>query len=89
VFTINGEEVSIGAKIDAWCCWRSLNGFDYLALASEKGAIYVAEVMHLEERVLVSQLPSPVVTVAFVESCQVIVAVSELGTIAVVPFMTG
>jgi hypothetical protein len=90
VFTINGEKVSqvaVGVGIDAWCCWKSSNGFDYLALAGEKGAIYVADVMHLEKKVLVSQLPNPVVTVAFVESCQVIIAVSELGTIAVVPFM--
>jgi hypothetical protein len=90
VFTINGErvaDVAVGIKIDAWCGWRSLNGFDYVALASEKGAIYVANVMHLEEKVLVSQFPNPVVTVAFVESCQVIVAVSALGTIAAMPFM--
>jgi hypothetical protein len=48
-----------------------------LVLAGEKGAIDVADWMHLIEKVFVLLLPNPVITIAFIESCKVIVAVSE------------
>ncbi|OHS93423.1 hypothetical protein TRFO_11850 [Tritrichomonas foetus] len=51
VYTSNGEivnKVSLKSEIEAWHCWRSEKGFDYLILASNNGKVYYCEVVDLK-----------------------------------------
>jgi hypothetical protein len=50
LFTVNGDfirSVKVGFAVSCWSTWTSTDGFDYLIVAPESGALRVCEVFYL------------------------------------------
>lgn len=51
LFSVNGmllKQIDFTMSISAWGTWRSVSGFDYLAIADNKGSIYLMEVFEMD-----------------------------------------
>jgi hypothetical protein len=88
--TIDGApigRIEVHDKLSAWCCWRSRCGFDYVAFVCESGDIFIAEVINLAGVQQVHRAPNRIMRLAFVEDAQAIIAVSDAGSVFMLPFV--
>jgi hypothetical protein len=91
IFTVNGKQFKkfeLPFAVDNWCTWNSRQGFDYMALTDTTGNLFVAEVYFVESLECVYQAGSRLVTITFLAEVDSIIAVSEAGKIAIVPFVS-
>jgi hypothetical protein len=53
LFNVNGQlirNVELSMNVTAWCTWKTVRGFDFVAVADDKGRIFVAEAFYLNFR---------------------------------------
>jgi hypothetical protein len=88
VHTINGgfvKRVEIAAQVDAWECWASWDGFDFMVLASGGGKLDVCEVRYLNLKRNQYICQAQIVGVHYAPTYRFIVAVSAAGQLFFVP----
>jgi hypothetical protein len=81
--------VEIPFRVCAWCAWHSRAGFDFIACTDDSGAILIAEAMELEQITQIYRAANRIVRLEFVPRAQAIVAVSDAGSVIVIPFNSG
>jgi hypothetical protein len=89
VWTINGRLVAtleVPFTVDAWSCWRSAQGFDYLAVASPDGDVFIAEVCYIRSLECKFQAREKVMLIEFVADVDALV-VATAGRVSLVPFV--
>ncbi|OHT13738.1 Beige/BEACH domain containing protein [Tritrichomonas foetus] len=89
VFSVNGELLQkrkIDFHINCWCTWTSNKGFDYMAIASENGKIFVFEVFYCELPERLHRCGSRVSSLFYMKDISCIVAATEDGRVLFVPY---
>jgi hypothetical protein len=89
VWTVNGQAVKrypIPFAVEAWCAWRSIQGFDFIAVVGADGDVYVAEVCYIDSLECVFRAGEPVVELGYVDDLDSIVVIAREGRVWIVPF---
>jgi hypothetical protein len=53
LFNVNGHlirDVELSMNVTAWCTWKNVRGFDFVAVADDKGRIFATEAFYLDFR---------------------------------------
>jgi hypothetical protein len=72
--------------VSAWCSWTSSHGFDFVAIGTHDGDVLLAEVYYMESLSCVYHCQHGIVSLSYLKERSDIVAVSEGGTVVVIPF---
>ena len=91
VFTINGIHIKtikfdIGMIMDM-CVWSSSRGFDYLALITDLGKIFIAEVFYLNFTIVAPGIRPPLANFFYSHTTNSLVAVEQTGRILYIPYI--
>jgi hypothetical protein len=92
LMTVNGDLVRrsvLPGVISAWCTWRNAKGFDFIAMADEKGCVFVCEAFYLDFREPVAFCRGAVADLAWVREAEALAAVRKDGTCFVIPISVG
>lgn len=91
-FSVNGDLIRkrfLQFKIVAMTTWKSPNGFDFVAFATDKDKIYVCEAFFLEVgKGKILKCNSPIKEVFYSENLQMLVAVTKDGNFYFKPYST-
>ena len=90
-FSVNGDLIRkrfLQFRIVAMTTWKSQNGFDFVAFATDKDKVYVCEAFFLDvgKGKSIMKCPSPIKELHFSEKLQMIVAVTKDGNFFFKPF---
>jgi hypothetical protein len=92
LMTVNGDLVRSVAPpglVCAWCTWRSAKGFDFVAVADEKGCVFVCEAFYLEFGEPVAFCRGAVADLAWLRDPEALAVVRKDGTCFVIPLAVG
>ena len=89
LFSVNGallKSIDIVTPITAWCTWKSRKGFDYLALADQKGVLYVMEVFEMTLGKPVHLCGGKAVSLCYLAETSQIAVVTCEGKYSLIPY---
>jgi hypothetical protein len=92
VFDLNGRlvrKIKLTIKIVAWCAWKTLKGFDFLAIADDNGKVFVCEAFYLTFTRLDIFCRSTIVCLEFVSDAIGLLAVTADGRCFLLPTQPG
>ena len=87
-YTINGDLVrtqQIDHAIATWSCFRTCDGFDFIAMADDQGDCYIFEAFYLNITAPFYNSESPVASMFYMNMESVAVLVSQNGKVTFVP----
>ncbi|OHT09334.1 hypothetical protein TRFO_21723 [Tritrichomonas foetus] len=89
LFNINGKlirKTKININISHMHSWTTKKGFDYLAVADERGKVYAFEVFYLEIGNCLFRCNSPLIELKYFPDVSMIFVVTKYGTVYMIPF---
>jgi hypothetical protein len=89
VYTINGllvRSLPFRPAVEDWTAWASERGFDFMAVAADRGKLWLFEVFWLDVGAPAYRCGVEVVSLEFSCRAQVVVAVTADGALHMVPF---
>jgi hypothetical protein len=92
LMTMNGDlvrSIALPGAIYAWCTWRNAKGFDFIAVADEKGCIFVCEAFYLDFGEPVAFCKGAVADLAWLRDVEAIAVIRNDGAYFVIPLSAG
>ncbi|OHT15865.1 hypothetical protein TRFO_13695 [Tritrichomonas foetus] len=90
IVSINGELIKkfeIDFMVDKMYCWKSYDCFDYIALTSDDGNIFVAENFYIEKMKKLFEGNIPIISLYFSNETETMTIVRENGSIVIHPIL--